>query len=230
LAKLGTLLPTLKEAPIFIDDESSLTVFEIRSRLRAMKQRFGIRLAIVDYLQLVVLPPEFRGDTVRGYGEVAKGLMASAKELNIPIILLSQLSREGEKRGGTPKMSDLRESGDIEACAHFIGILYREKLSAEEEEEQRDKLQRDPMSELTVKTLMEVCKNRNGPSGTAMQLDFHRWCMRFEDRHNPVREPQQPKPPASEPDRVIDEETAADLAAWSDRQGKARNNGGAKSP
>ncbi len=187
LQKIAVVLPKVKKAPIYIDDSTGLTIFDLRSRLRTMKQRFKIRLAIVDYLQLVTLPPEYRGDVVRGYGEVAKGLMASAKELEIPIICLSQLSREGEKRGGAPRMSDLRESGDIEAAAHFIAILYKEKLEPDEEAEIREQVLKDPCGNIDLKMLLEVCKNRNGPSGTAMQFLFKRWCMRFEDRHNPSK-------------------------------------------
>lgn len=206
LETMPRVLLEVNRAPIYIDDESGLSLFEVRSRLRAMVQKFGIRLGIIDYLQLIGLPPQYYGDPVRGYGEVAKGIMASVKELKIPIILLSQLSREGGKRPGKPLMSDLRESGDIEACAHFIGILYPEKLKEGEEKEMRDALNQDPMAELELRMLMEVCKNRNGPSGTAIQFMFQRWCMRYLDRFHRGREPELPASPvppeaAVEPER-----------------------------
>lgn len=196
---LAWVLPQIQKAPIYIDDESSLSLFEVRSRLRAMKQRFGIRLAIVDYLQLISLSREYVGDPVHGYGQIAKGLAASANELNIPIILLSQLSRESEKEGRRPRMSDLKESGDIEAAAHFIGILYPEKLKKEEAERQRDLIASNPHARIPFRMIMEVCKNRNGPSGTGMQLTFNRWCMGYEDRFKPADEK---APPALEPPEI----------------------------
>lgn len=174
-----------KECPIYIDASTGLTIFDIRAKLRVMRQRFGIKLAIVDYLQLCTLSPEWRGNPVAGYGEVAKGIQASAKELEIPIILISQLSREAEKRGSRPRMSDLRESGDIEQVADFIGILWHPPMKAEEETKLRDAIASDPMGEHTLPVQMEICKNRNGPSGTGMEFNFLRWCMRFEDLQYP---------------------------------------------
>lgn len=179
--RMLAVMPRMNKAPIYVDDAAGLTIFDIRARLRAMKQKYGIKLAIVDYLQLASLPAHWKNDKAGGYGEVAKGLMASAKELDIPIILLSQLSRESEKRGGRPKMSDLRESGDIEACGHFIGILYREAMEPEEEAELRKTVADNPLAEVTLPVAMEVCKNRNGPSGTDIRFEFKRWCMKFED-------------------------------------------------
>lgn len=184
IEKITRVMPKVNSAPIYIDDATGLTIFDIRSRLRAMKQRYGIRLGIIDYLQLANLSEKWKGNSVQGYGEVAKGIAASAKELNIPIIVLSQLSRDSEKRGGIPKMSDLRESGDIEGSAHFIGILYRQKMEAEEETEMRETIADDPHAEISIPINLEVCKNRNGPSGTSIMFDFLRWCMRYEDLQN----------------------------------------------
>jgi replicative DNA helicase len=184
LDRFKKMLPQVmntEKCPIFIDDTSGLTIYNIKSRLRVMRQRYKIRLAVVDYLQLAALSAEWRGNPVAGYGEVAKGIQALAKELGIPIMLLSQLSREGEKRGTKPRMSDLRESGDIEGVANFIGILWRSPLPKEEETKMREEIANDPMGNHEYATQMEVCKNKNGPSGTAVGFNFKRWCMRFED-------------------------------------------------
>lgn len=207
MAKLENALPQMARAPIVIDDASNLTAFEMRSKLRQMKARYGIKLAIIDYIQLAKLPHEFAGDRVNGIAHVSAALLASAKELQIPIIVISQLSRESEKgrsAGGIPKMSDLRDSGAIEQDAHFIGLLYRAPMEQEEEAELRERIARDPHCEVTLPVKMEVCKNRNGPSGTGMDLNFLRWCMRFEDCQRPTKAPSAPsesKPAKSKRER-----------------------------
>jgi len=177
-----------KETPIYIDDTSGLTIFEVRSRLRAMKHRYGIRLAVVDYLQLVALTREqmFLG-MAAGYADVARGIQQAAKELEIPIIVLSQLSNEGRKRGRNEKskLTDFRETGAIGDVANFAGILWRPPLETEEEEKLRAAIGSDPMGEHTLAVQMEVLKNKNGPSGMGIQFNFQRWCMRFEDLQYP---------------------------------------------
>ena len=208
LEKVKAILPGLlneTKAPIYIDDSSGLTMFEVRSRLRAMKHRYGIRLAVVDYLQLVALTREqmFLG-MAAGYADVARGIQQAAKELGIPIIVLSQLSNEGRKRGRgeRPKLTDFRETGAIGDVANFAGILWRQPLDKEAEKEQRERIQKDPMGNHTLAMQMEVLKNKNGPSGTGIQFNFLRWCMRFEDLQYETKEPELPEEeplPPSEP-------------------------------
>lgn len=180
-------LPHIKnkeECPIYLDDASGLTMFEVRSRLRAMVHRYGIRLALVDYLQLVALTKEqmFLG-MAGGYGEVTRGIQQAAKELKIPIIVLSQLNNEGRKRGKNerPKLTDFRETGAIGDVANFAGILWRPPMNDEEEMKNRDAISVDPMGNHVLMVRMEVLKNKNGPSGTGVEFEFLRWCMRFED-------------------------------------------------
>lgn len=187
--RLARVFPDMERLPLYIDDTPSMTAVEMRSKLRQMKARYGIELAVVDYLQLARLPREFAGDRVGGIAQVSAALLASAKELNVPVLLVSQLSREVERRSGTPTMADLRDSGAIEQDAHFVGILYREKLTEEQEEALREKIARDPTGETEYPVRMEICKNRNGPSGTAMRLRFLRWCLRLEDEQRPTRAP-----------------------------------------
>jgi replicative DNA helicase len=177
------------QCPIYIDDSSGLTMYEIRSRLRAMKHRYGIRLAVVDYLQLVALTREqmFLG-MASGYADVARGLQQAAKELDIPIIILSQLSNEGRKRGRKekPKLTDFRETGAIGDVANFAGILWRPPLEDDEAETaQAAAISADPMGCHELQVKMEVVKNKNGPSNTSLSFRFLRWCMRFEDLQNP---------------------------------------------
>lgn len=200
------ILPELmseKKTPIFIDESSGLTLVEIRSRLRAMKHRYGIRLAIVDYLQLIALTREqmFLG-MAAGYADVARGLQQAAKELNIPIIVLSQLSNEGRKRGKSekPKLTDFRETGAIGDVANFAGILWRPTLGKDEdgndqEEALRAAIKADPMGNHTLPVEMEVVKNKNGPAGTGIEFNFMRWCMRFEDLQYESKAPELPKNP-----------------------------------
>ena len=183
------------ETPIYMDDSGGLTMFEVRSRLRAMKHRHGIRLAVVDYLQLVALTREqmFLG-MAAGYADVARGIQQAAKELEIPIIVLSQLSNEGRKRGKNerPKLTDFRETGAIGDVANFAGILWRPPLKEEEDEKLRAAIAADPMGEHMLAVRMEVLKNKNGPSGTGIEFNFLRWCMRFEDLQYESKGPENP--------------------------------------
>jgi len=184
LKKLTAIFPKVMTAPIVLDDTGGLTMNEVRSRLRGMKHRHGIRLAIVDYLQLISLTKEqmFLG-SASGYADVARGLQQAAKELQIPIIILSQLSNEGRKRGRNerPKLTDFRETGAIGDVANFAGILWRPPLEPEEEAKMREAISSDPMGNHVLEVQMEVLKNKNGPAGLGMMFEFMRWCMRFED-------------------------------------------------
>lgn len=205
LHRLLAVWPKIIGAPIILDDAGGLTMHEIRSRLRAMKHRHGIRLAIVDYLQLISLTKEqmFLG-AASGYADVARGLQQAAKELQIPLIIISQLSNEGRKRKKheRPKLTDFRETGAIGDVANFAGILWRPELEAEEEAEMRDRIKADPMGNHTLELQLEVLKNKNGPSGTGVGFEFLRWCMRFEDLQYKSRDATEP--PLPEYDRTID--------------------------
>ena len=182
----GTLphLMNSKEVPLYIDDSGGLTVHELRSRLRMQKHRYGIQMGIVDYMQLISLTKEqmYLGPAA-GYGDVARVLQQTAKELDIPLLILSQLNNEGRKRNKTtkPQMTDFRETGAISDVADFAGILWRPALVKEEETRLREAVAADPMGKHLLKVHLEVLKNKNGPAGSALMFDFLRWCMRFED-------------------------------------------------
>jgi replicative DNA helicase len=161
----------LRRAAIYIDDSGILNPYEMRAKARRLKQQRDIGMVIVDYLQLM----EGRGRTENRQQEIAeisRSLKALAKELNIPVIALSQLSRAPEQRttDQRPRLSDLRESGAIEQDADLVLFLYREKPSREEPSLGQDG---------GARTELIVGKNRNGPTGK-IEVVFLEEFMRFD--------------------------------------------------
>ena len=162
----------LERAPIYVDDTAGLDVMDLRARARRMKKRFGIRLIMIDYLQL--LNSRERADQGRQLetSHISSNVKAMAKELEVPVIVLSQLSRAPEQRDSTgkPKLSDLRDSGAIEQDADVVLLLRRPCKNP-----------KDP--EFLDKTLayVDVAKHRNGPTGEA-KLDFQDEYTKFTDR------------------------------------------------
>ena len=127
--QLNTRIAKLNDAPIFIDDTPALTVFELRAKCRRLKQQHNIEMIVIDYLQLMRGddPNNKNGNREQEVSYVSRSLKALAKELDVPVIALAQLSRAGEKRGNTatPMLSDLRESGSIEQDADMVMFIYR---------------------------------------------------------------------------------------------------------
>ncbi|MEG0500020.1 MAG: replicative DNA helicase, partial [Rikenellaceae bacterium] len=117
----------LSEAPLYIDDTPALSIFEFRSKARRLKAQYDVQMIIVDYLQLMTGPTDMRGNREQEVAAISRSLKSIAKELNIPIIALSQLSRSVEQRGGNkrPQLSDLRESGAIEQDADIVAFIHR---------------------------------------------------------------------------------------------------------
>jgi replicative DNA helicase len=158
---------TLSEAPVFIDDTPGMGIMEMRAKARRLKRERGIDLLIIDYLQLM----RGRGaydSRQQEISDISRSLKELAKELNIPVLALSQLSRAPEQRSGDhrPQLSDLRESGAIEQDADVVLFLFREELY------KRD----DPTVE--GKAELIIGKQRNGPIGT-VHLNFIRQFTRF---------------------------------------------------
>src|SRR5580658_880681 len=124
-------------SPLFIDDSAGLSILQMRAKARRMWQQYGIKLFVIDYLQLLHSTSRRAENRQQEISEISGGIKALAKELNVPIIVLSQLNRELEKRGPgeRPRMSDLRESGSIEQDADLVGLLYRESKNKEGEED-----------------------------------------------------------------------------------------------
>ena len=120
-------LKGLSRAPLYIDDTPSLSIYEFRSKARRLVRNADVKLIIIDYLQLMTGPPELRGMREQEVSNISRSLKSIAKELNIPIIALSQLSRAVETRGGSkrPQLSDLRESGAIEQDADIVMFIHR---------------------------------------------------------------------------------------------------------
>jgi replicative DNA helicase len=157
----------LSEAPIYIDDTPALNIFEIRAKARRLKAHHDIQLILVDYLQLIrgAGRTESRQQEI---SNISQGLKALAKELGVPLIAVSQLSRAVESREGhRPKLSDLRESGAIEQDADLVVLLFREEYYQPNDEN---------------KGIAEaiIAKQRNGPVGT-INLAFLKEYMRFAD-------------------------------------------------
>ena len=164
----------LVEAPIFIDDTPAISVFELRAKARRLKIQFDIQLLVVDYLQLMSGPPETAGNREQEVSTISRSLKAIAKELDIPIIALSQLNRSVELRSGDkrPQLSDLRESGAIEQDADLVIFIHRPE---------RFGLLQDADGNST-KGVAEIiiAKHRNGSVGD-VQLKFKAEQAKFSD-------------------------------------------------
>ncbi len=170
-ADLTTKIGKLYDAPFFIDDTPALSPMEIRSRARQLKSTHNIGLIIIDYIGLMELPHKKIESQQQKIAEISRSLKALAKDLDIPVIVLSQLSRAVETRHGDkrPILSDLRDSGAIEQDADVVIFLYRPGLYAEK----RDENKIDAQS-----TEIIVAKQRNGPLGT-INLKFETNTGRF---------------------------------------------------
>ncbi len=170
-AKLGSAMGELGEAPIFIDDSAGVTVMELRGKCRRLKAQHGdLGLVIIDYLQLI----EGRSNNdnrVNQMGEISRGLKLLARELNVPIIALSQLSRAVESRQDKrPMLSDLRDSGAIEQDADIVLMIYRDEYY-------------NPETEKAGIADLIIAKQRSGPVGS-LELVFQSNITKFK---NPAR-------------------------------------------
>ena len=167
----------LQKAPIFIDDTPALSILELRAKARRLKSQHDIQCIIVDYLQLMTSEyGKTSGNREQEIASISRSLKAVAKELNIPVIALSQLSRAVETRGGDkrPVLSDLRESGSIEQDADMVMFIYRAEKYAITEDE-------DGESTIGVAELL-LRKNRNGPTGK-VKLKFVERFAKFVDKN-----------------------------------------------
>ncbi|MCK5838584.1 MAG: replicative DNA helicase, partial [Bacteroidales bacterium] len=154
--QLNAKIEKLIEAPLFIDDTPALTIFELRAKCRRLKAQHNIELIIVDYLQLMSSHIEGKGNREQEISQISRSMKSLAKELNVPIITLSQLSRAVETRAGTkePILSDLRESGAIEQDADLVLFIYRpEYYKLNEDKEGRS---------LAGFAQVNIAKHRNG--------------------------------------------------------------------
>ncbi len=175
-AKLMTAASVLSKAPIFLDDTGGLDIMELRARARRMRKRHGVEIIMVDYLQLLHAQDYARQGRQLETAHVSGQLKAMAKELKVPVLVLSQLSRAPDQRDklGKPKLSDLRDSGAIEQDADVVCMLRRPC-----------KYEDDPEHEDQTLAYVDVAKHRNGPTGEVI-LNFEDEFTRFTDRAHGV--------------------------------------------
>jgi replicative DNA helicase len=165
--RLVDVADELSKSPLFIDDSSHLTIMELRAKARRLYSRYKLGMIVVDYLQLISSadPQTPREQQV---AEISRGMKAMAKELDLPVLVLSQLNRSSEKENRAPRLSDLRESGSIEQDADVVLMLARPKDADERFQTAADAAD------------LIVAKQRNGPVGE-LKLTFLKDTTRFEN-------------------------------------------------
>ena len=186
--KLIQAAGTISEAPLFIDDTSGISPFEIRARCRRLKATHGLDCIMIDYLQLMDLKQKVESRE-RAVSEISKSLKGIAKELNVPVIALAQLNRGVEGRSDRrPMLSDLRESGSIEQDADVIMLLYRDDYYDKEDQDKAGAAE------------VIIGKQRNGPTGT-VKLKFDAKTNKFRDadpENYSTNAPQNAPPPMNQ--------------------------------
>lgn len=157
--QMSQRMDTLSKAKIFLDDQAALNIFELRAKARRLKQKHDIQLIVIDYLQLMQGSIEKSGNREQEVSKISRDLKALAKELDIPIIAISQLNRavESRKESKMPQLSDLRESGSLEQDADMVMFLYRPEYYG---------INNDAMGEsVEGETHISIAKHRNGSTG-----------------------------------------------------------------
>jgi replicative DNA helicase len=195
--RLVAVSSRINEIPLYIDDTPAITISALRTRARRLKRTRGLDLIVVDYLQL--LRPSGQGRTenrVQEITEITQGLKAIAKELNVPVLALSQLSRAVESREDKrPQLSDLRESGSIEQDADVVMFLYREEYYHERKEPTPDTEEHRAWMEhgerIAGVAELILGKQRHGPTGT-VKLQFQREITKFRNLEASDRLPDGP--------------------------------------
>jgi replicative DNA helicase len=167
--KIAPAMNALSEAPMYIDDTPNISTMELRTKARRLQAEAGLDLVIVDYLQLMQATTQSRDtNRVQEVSEISRGLKALARELSVPVIALSQLSRQPEMRESKePRLSDLRESGAIEQDADLVLFLWRDKERSNEDQDSDGEV-----------INLKLAKHRNGPTGE-VQLYFKKRQTRF---------------------------------------------------
>src|SRR3954449_7425288 len=168
-ARIAPAMNSLSEAAVYIDDTPNITTMERRTKARRLQAEVGLDMIVVDYLQLMQSSTTTRdANRVQEVSEISRGLKALAREINVPVIALSQLSRQPEMRNtNEPRLSDLRESGSIEQDADLVCFLWREKDRGADDQETDGEVIR-----------MKLAKHRNGPTGE-IELWFKKRQTRF---------------------------------------------------
>ena len=171
--QLNQRIKALDEAPIFIDDTPALSIFEFRAKCRRLKMQHDIDIVVVDYLQLMTAGSDMRGSREQEVSTISRSLKAIAKELDVPILALSQLNRSVESREGKrPQLSDLRESGAIEQDADIVTFIHRPEYFGITEDGSGNSL-------LGVAEII-IAKHRNGATAD-VHLRFRKELAKFTD-------------------------------------------------
>jgi replicative DNA helicase len=172
--KLTSAAGRLANAPLFIDDSAGLSILQLRARARRLHQQHGVKLFVVDYLQLLhSTARRSQENRQQEIADISSGIKALAKELKVPVLVLSQLNRELEKdKSRKPRLSDLRESGAIEQDADVVGLLYKPNAGDDEDGAAAEEADGLPVNLL-------IAKQRNGPTGD-INLTFLKNYTRFE--------------------------------------------------
>jgi len=187
--KLTAAAGAVSKSPIHIDDSSGLTIMQLRAKARRMHQKYGIRLFIIDYLQLLHAADDRRRQDSRQQevADVSSGIKGLAKELHVPVMVLSQLNRDLEKeKNRRPRLSDLRESGAIEADADLVGLLYKPRNEEDGEHNEAEAVN------------LIVAKQRNGPTDD-VKLTFLKGYTRFESAAKIAQDDLPPTQPYKQP-------------------------------
>lgn len=177
--RLGRAVGRLGELPVYIDDASDISVLDMRAKCRRLKSEHGLGMIVIDYLQLIAGHGKNNENRNQEISVIARSLKGMARELNVPVIALSQLSRNVERREDKrPMLSDLRESGSIEAEADIVMMLYRSRYYNRDDSD--GMAEPPPGQEWLEESEVIVAKHRNGPVGT-VRLGFLRRYAKFED-------------------------------------------------
>ena len=194
-SKLVACTEMMQKAPLYIDQTGGISIAQLAARARRLKRQRGLDVMVIDYVQLMQGSAKTAGNRVQEITEITTGLKALAKELHVPIIALSQLSRQVENRDDKrPQLSDLRESGSIEQDADVVMFVYREEyyLQAKEPKPGTDEHMKwqQEMNEARGKAEVIIAKQRHGPTGAAQlafQAEFTRFTDLAEESHLPER-------------------------------------------
>jgi len=176
------------DLPLYIDETPAITIAAISNRSRRIKRLFGLDLIVVDYIQLMRTGGKKDWGRVQEISEITQGLKALAKELNVPVLALSQLSRQVEQRDDKkPQLSDLRESGSIEQDADVVMFVYREAYYLERKEPTLGSIQhsewQQKMDEISTLAEIMIGKQRHGPTGN-VRVEFEAMYTKFKDLEN----------------------------------------------
>ena len=178
----------ISELPLFIDETPAISIAAVSNRARRIKRLFGLEMIVVDYIQLMKGPTNNANNRVQEISEITQGLKAIAKELSVPVLALSQLSRAVEQRDDhKPLLSDLRESGSIEQDADVVMFVYRAAYYLERKEPQAATVEhaewQAKMSEIANLAQIIIAKQRHGPTGN-VDLEFEGMFTKFRDIQN----------------------------------------------